>query len=192
MRRLVLVFALTFACGAGPARAQMPIAPRMVQPVVDPTMIVEDRGQKLEIFPTVRASPELASNGRTVLQRLSAADVATVLGPRSLGVVYNHTLGAQGFVTGEITFKPRGDALPADMTPDAHPGLVKVVNPNVYEVVARTPAELMSLLTALKARTDLEWVELFVHYGVTANSVASVLKPPKTKAATATTTASKR
>ncbi len=174
MRRFAFVLALTLACGAGPARAQLPVAPRASQPVVDPTMVVEDRGQALEIFPTVRASPELAPNGRSVIQRLASADVAAVLGPRSLGVVYNHTIGAQGFVTGEITFQPRGDALPADMGPATCPGLRKIVEPNVYEVVARTPSELMSLLSTLKARTDLEWVELFVHYGVSANSLVSV------------------
>lgn len=174
MRHLAWALALTLACGAGSARAQLPVAPRASQAVVDPAMVVEDRGQKLEIFPTVRASPEASSDGRAVVQRLSAAAVDTELGPRSLGVVYNHTIGAQGFVTGEITFQPRSDALPADMRPDAFPGLRKIVDPNVYEVAARTPSELVSLLSTLKARTDLEWVELFVHYGVSANSAASV------------------
>jgi hypothetical protein len=182
MKRHTLTLALALVCGAGLLGAQVSIPPIKSQPVVDPTMLVEDRGQKLEIFPTVRASTELASNGRTVVHRLRSAPVNSILGPRSLGVLYNHTIEAQGFLTGEITFQPTADELPSDFRGDDYPGLKKIVEPNTYEVVARTPSELMALLATLKARTDLQWVELFVNYGVSSNNVIAVLDAAKKKA----------
>jgi hypothetical protein len=182
MKLLIPIFTIALCGYAGSSLAQLPIRAAVRQPVVDQTMVVEDRGQNLEIFPTVRASPELAADGRTMIHRLRATTVGSVLGPRSLGVVYNHTIGAQGFLTGEITFQPMEDELPADLREAGYPGLKKIVEPNTYEVVARTPPELMELLKTLKARTDLRWVELFVNYGVSSNNVLAVLDAAKKKA----------
>jgi len=175
------------AAHAIPSFAQLPGAAPAAQAVRDPTMVVEDRGQKLEFLPTLRAAPEMMSGGRIVVHRLTIARADAPFAQKSLGVVYNHTIQAQGFLTGEITFSPKAGTLPADIQTAGYHGLKKIVPPNVYEVVARTPAELKALFGSLKARSDLEWVEIPINYGISANSAFAVLDAAKASDAAART-----
>jgi len=179
MRHVALVLVVAFATYASPSFAQLPVPSQTSQQVRDPTMVVEDRGQKLEFFSTLRASPEVMSGGRVVVHRVKVARADAPFGPKSLGVVYNHTIQAQGFLTGEVTFKPRESGLPSDIESAGYHGLKKIVEPNIYVVVARTPAELKALFAALKARNDLDWVEIPVNYGISANSATAVLDAAK-------------
>ena len=72
----------------------------------------------------------------------------------------------QGYITGEIAFKMKGGAQATDrLDPTSYPGLAKLTNPNVYVVVARTPAEFLKLVKRLQGRNDMEWVEPVVTYG---------------------------
>ncbi|HTT09843.1 MAG TPA: hypothetical protein VMG60_03050 [Burkholderiaceae bacterium] len=163
------------AAYAIPSLAQLPAPAPAAPSIRDPAMVVEDRGQKLEFFPTLRAAPQMMSGGRIVVHRLTVARADAPFAPKSLGVAYNHTIQAQGFLTGEITFSPKGGTLPADIQGAGYHGLRKIVPPNVYEVVARTPAELKALFGSLKARSDLEWVEIPINYGISANDAFAVL-----------------
>jgi hypothetical protein len=82
-----------------------------------------------------------------------------------LGVVFNHAMQVQGYITGEVAFKMKG-------TPQAtngflvslYPGLARLTGPNVYVVRARTPAEFVAVTKRLQARADVEWVEPIVTY----------------------------
>ena len=100
-------------------------------------MVIDDRGSQLEILETLRAVPEIQSDGRTVY-RVVTATTSSKIGPKQLGVAFNHTLQKQGFLTGEIAFKMKGDLHPIDFDPYDYPGLAKIINPNGYEVVAGT------------------------------------------------------
>lgn len=151
--------------------AQIVPRARAAQAVVDPTLVFEDRGQKLEIYSRLRAAA-VVTGGGAVQHKLSAAAEGAPLGPLSLGVVFNHALQVQGYLTGEITFKPRAEGLPADMDTASHPGLAKLTNPNIHVVVATSPREFVALLQRLKARADLEWVEAVVVYGMAADAAA--------------------
>jgi len=192
MRHIAAAWVALVAAYAMQAFAQLPAPSPATQPVRDPTMVVEDRGQKLEFLPTLRATPEIMSGGRIVVHRLKVVPANAPFAARSLGVVYNHTIQAQGFLTGEITFSPKGSRLAADLQASSYHGLKKIVEPNVYEVLARTPAELKSMFAALKARSDLEWVEIPINYGVAANNAFAVLDAAKhSEAARSSKTASK-
>lgn len=175
MRYVAAWLAAAFALLAAPSFAQLPVPSQTSQLVRDPTMVVDDRGQKLEFFSTLRASPELMSGGSRVVHRVKIARADAPFGPESLGVVYNHTIQAQGFLTGEITFKPKGNGLPSDIQSAGYSGLKRIVEPNIYEVVVRTPAELKTVFATLKARHDLEWVEIPINYGISANTATAVL-----------------
>ncbi len=82
-----------------------------------------------------------------------------------MGVVFNHTLQIHGTLTGEISFKLKGTAGPSGFDPAVFPTMAKLTNPNVYVVTAHTPVEFVSTFNALKARSDVEWVEPYVVYG---------------------------
>ena len=164
---LIMMFGL-LGC-AMPTDAQIVPYVRAKQAVVDSTMLFEDRGQQLEVYPALRATPAAVAGTPGVQHKLSVAGESAPIGPRYLGVVFNHALQTQGFLTGEIAFKPKGGGAPVGFDAASYPGLVKLTNPNTYVVVASSPAEFLAVFNRLKARGDLEWVEAIVIYGAVAN-----------------------
>ena len=155
------------------AHAQLKPPAYSARPVEDPSMIVNDRGSQLEVIPGKRATATTDSGGRVTHQLLASVPSAA-LGPNTLGVVFNHSMQAEGFITGEIAFALKAGAR-ADETSFPHaayPGLAKVTNPNVFLVKANTPAAFISLLKLLQGRTDLEWVEPTVLYETRGGALA--------------------
>lgn len=167
MRIMFILVTITLLGCAMPIDAQIVPAPR-AKPVAvaDAAMVFEDRGQQMEIYPALRATPSLKPSGAGVQHQLSNAAEGASIGPRNLGVVFNHALQVRGYLTGEIAFKPKGDRLPADFDAAANwPGLAKITDPNIYIVVAASPKEFIPLFNRLKARGDIEQVEAVVIYG---------------------------
>lgn len=167
MKVTLILVALTLLGCAMPIDAQIvPAVPGKPAPVADAAMLFEDRGQQLEIYPALRATPTQKLGRAGVDHKLSTANEGAPIGPRNLGVVFNHALQVRGYLTGEIAFKPRGEHLPADFDAAAlWPGLAKMANANVYVVTAASPREFIPLFNRLKTRGDLEWVEAVVIYG---------------------------
>lgn len=167
MRIAFLLVTLALLGCAMPIDAQIVPTPRAKPAAVaDAAMVFEDRGQQMEIYPALRATPSLKPGGVGVRHQVASAAEGAPIGPRNLGVVFNHALQVRGYLTGEIAFKPKGDRLPADFDAVANwPGLAKVTNPNLYVVIAASPREFIPLFNRLKARDDLEWVEAVVIYG---------------------------
>jgi hypothetical protein len=156
--------ALILFVAVGRAHAELVPPPHTVQPVADPSMVVMDRGAKLEVLATKRATPEADGSGRIVAHHLAEAKPSDTISAHRLGVVFNHALQQQGYITGEIVFKMKAGheatALPASL----YPGLQKVTDPQVYAVTARSATEFLALVKRLQARADLEWVEPTVTY----------------------------
>jgi hypothetical protein len=150
---------------SAPSQAQLTPIPRAIQPISDPAMVVNDRGAKLEVYPTKRATVGADAAGRASTHRVFAASATSPLGPQQLGVVFNHAMQAQGYITGEIAFKMKAGHTVTGFDPSLYPGLKKVTSPAVYVVNARTPVEFMKSLKRLQARSDIEWVEPTVTYG---------------------------
>jgi hypothetical protein len=151
-----------------PTDAQIVLPVRNKPAVVDAAMVFEDRGQTLELHPALRATPVTVAGKPGVEHQVFAAKAGAPIGPGQLGVVTNHGLRTQGYLTGEIAFRPRGDGLPAGLDAAGHPGLAKLANPNTWVVAASTPQEFLVLFNRLKARGDLAWVEAVVIYGTAA------------------------
>jgi hypothetical protein len=124
-----------------------------------------DRGAKLEIFPTQRAVPQSDNSGRESIQGVMTVSADSGIGPLELGVVFNHAMQQQGYISGEIAFKMKTGLMLSGFSASLYPGLKKIVSPEVYVVNTRTPAEFMTVLKRLQARGDLEWVEPTVIYG---------------------------
>ncbi len=171
MRIAFLIVTIALLGCTLPIDAQIvPMARAKPAAVGDSAMVFEDRGQQLEIYPTLRATPAVKPGTPGVEHRLSSANESAPIGPRNLGVVLNHALQVRGYLTGEITFKPKGDGLPAGFDAASYPGLAKITNPNIYVVLASSPKEFLALFNRLKSRGDLEWVEAVVIYGGAAST----------------------
>jgi hypothetical protein len=163
MKRLVLSVTLILATGT--ALAQLRAPERALPLVADPAMVVIDRGAKLEVFPTKRAVSQADASGRAVIHHVIVATAADPIGPLRLGVVFNHAMQQQGYISGEIAFQMKAGHTTSGLSPALYPGLKRITNPRVYVVNARTPAEFITVFKRLQQRSDLEWVEPTVTYG---------------------------
>ena len=163
MNRSILSLILVLV--AGPTFADLRPPERTLQPVTDPSMIVLDRGAKLEVLATRRAMPRIDASGHSIAHRVVTSHADSPIGPNVLGVVFNHAMQQQGFISGEISFKMKAGHTPSALSATLYPGLKKVTNPEVYVVNARTPAEFLAVLKRLHARHDVEWAEPTVTYG---------------------------
>ena len=169
-RTIYLLFLLAVTM---PAHADLQPPARTLQPITDPANVVNDRGTQLEIFPSKRATPQYAESGRMMTHRVTIESASTPIGPQHLGVVFNHAMQQQGYITGEIAFRLKAGHTASAMRRALYPGLKKITNSNVYIVVAHTPAEFMTVLKRLQARGDLELVEPTSTYGSTSTNPSS-------------------
>jgi hypothetical protein len=163
MKRPVLSVTLLLATGT--VLAQLHAPERVLPQVADPSMVVIDRGAKLEVFPTKRALSQEDATGRAVIHQVVVATAADPIGPLRLGVVFNHAMQQQGYISGEIAFQMKPGHTASGLSATLYPGLKRITNPQVYVVNARTPAEFIAVLKRLQHRSDLEWVEPTVTYG---------------------------
>lgn len=162
MKHAVLFLSMMFATGASLAEMRAP--ERVLPPVTDPSMVIVDRGVKLEILPTKRAVPYQDATGRVVMRHVAAGTAVDPMGPLRLGVVFNHAMQQQGYISGEIVFKLKASRTAAGFSSSLYPGLKKITNPEVYVVNARTPMEFLKVMKRLQARSAVEWVEPTVVY----------------------------
>jgi hypothetical protein len=133
--------------------------------VIDESMVLDDRGSKLEVFPTLRAARKMSIAGKGAVHSEFAARKSLPINQQQLGVVFNHAMQARGYITGEIAFRMKDGLQATDwLDKSSYPGFAKLTAPNVYVVVARTPSEFVELAKRLQARPDMEWVEPIVTY----------------------------
>jgi len=173
MKRLIVSLSLILTVASGTGFAQLRAPDRVLQQVVDPSMVIIDRGAKLEIFPMKRALPQSDATGRVILQQVVAESANSMIGPTRLGVVFNHAMQQLGYVSGEIAFQMKPGLKLSGLSSALYPGLKKITNPQVYVVNARTPAEFIAVLKRLQARDDLAWIEPTVTYGPSQQTVTN-------------------
>jgi hypothetical protein len=145
------------------ATAQIRPPARQVVAVVNPDMVIEDRGAKLEIYPERRLDLLKSSEGMAVMQERSTRATSTTPFSGRPALAFNHAYQQYGYVTGEVTFKFKSGVSRPSLSSVA-PGARKVGNLDMFVVVATSPTELVALVERLKARTDLQWVEPTVKY----------------------------
>lgn len=160
-----LHFALLAVLLAAAANAQLKAPARELKPIADPSMVVDDRGASLEVYPTKRAYPEADATGRASTHRVVTMEVGAPIGPAQLAVVFNHAMQQQGYASGEITFKIKAGHSVSAVRAAGYPGMKRISKSGIYALYSRTPAEFVSLLKQLQKRPDLEWVEPTVVYG---------------------------
>jgi hypothetical protein len=163
MNRSLLAFVAALLV-TGAALADLRPSQHTLQPVTDPSMVVMDRGSKLEVLATERAMAAVDRSGARVLQRKVVASSDAPISPNQLGVVFNHAMQAHGYITGEITFKVKAGRALTTQSSQLYPGLKLIVAPSVYAINTRTPAEFIRVLKRLQGSTDLLWVEPTVTY----------------------------
>jgi hypothetical protein len=163
----IAVFVIVLVLAGSSGFAQLQPMSRVIQKVADPSMVIDDRGSKLEVLPTLRAAQQLSTSGKQVVHSVFPASESEPIGPQKLGMVFNHAMQVQGYITGEIAFKMKDGLQATDRLDTAsYPGLAKLTAPNVYLVIARTPSGFVELVKRLQGRPDMEWVEPMVTYGV--------------------------
>jgi hypothetical protein len=162
MVRITISVALLISYSAG---AQLRVPERSLPAIADPTMVLVDHGAKIEIFPSQRAMLEPADQGQRAVQRVTTTSTTVPMDSAHLGVVFNHAMQQQGYITGEIAFKMKPDSSPGAWDPTQYPGLNKILPSGVYVVMAATPAQFVAIFKRLQAEPDVEWVEPTVTYG---------------------------
>jgi hypothetical protein len=173
MKRLVLLVTLLTVIGT--ASAQLHAPQRVVPQVADPSMVVMDRGAKLEVIPTKRAVPQVDTASHGIIHHVVLATAGDPIGPRQLGVIFNHAMQQQGYINGEIAFQMKPGHTATGMSAALYPGLKRITNPQVYVVNARTLGEFMAVLKRLQNRSDIQWVEPTVIYGPATGATPSAL-----------------
>ena len=151
-----------------PAFAQLHPQAMQRRAVVDPANVLDDRGAKLEIYPARRALPKLNATTHTVVHQVVRANATDGIGPKHLGVVFNHAMQQQGYITGEIAFRMKAGQSPVGFSPALYPGLKKIVASGVYVANARTLSEFMAVVKRLQRNPTVDWVEPAVQYGPSA------------------------
>jgi hypothetical protein len=145
--------------------AEMLAPARTVVPITDPAMVVDDRGSKLEVFPTKRAAVGTDAAGRASVQRVDVSSATTPFSRLQPGLVFNHAYQQYGYITGEIAFRLKGGGVPgADFSAALYPNLKKVGTLDMYAVKVANPRMFLEVLKRLQARTDLDWVVPTVTY----------------------------
>ena len=125
MYRLTIFTLLVLSSTVG--LAQLQPTPRVVQRVSDPSMVLDDRGTKLEVLPTSRATQQMASSGRQVVHSIFATSESAPINRQERGVVFNHSMQVQGYITGEIAFQMKNGVQAAGkLDPASYPGLAKL------------------------------------------------------------------
>src|SRR5260221_5549348 len=152
------------------ANAQLHAPERQLRSIADPANVLTDRGSSLEVLPTMRAIPKTNSTGQVTAHHLWQAKAGNPIGPKQLGVVFNHSMQQQGYISGEIAFKLKAGSIGKSFSSALYPGLKRITNPEVYVVNTRTPAEFMKVMKRLQTRTDVEWVVPTVIYGPAVNA----------------------
>lgn len=163
---LRVILALTLTCPTvGFAQLKPPaIAKRAI---ADPTMVINDRGAKLEVLATQRATRSFDTQGRLIIHHVMRTAATSPLNSNHLGVVFNHTMQQQGYTTGEIAFMMKAGST-APSASAAYPGLKKLTPSGLYIVLAASPSQFVSLTKQLQANPQIAWVEPIVVYGQTA------------------------
>jgi hypothetical protein len=127
-------------------------------------MVVADRGTKLEVFRTQRASITTDSAGRPTVEAVAVAAESAPFSRLQPGLVFNHTYQQYGYITGEIAFRMKGGSVPHGFSASQYPGLGKVGTLDMYVVRTSNPQQFLQVLKRLQARSDLEWVVPTVTY----------------------------
>jgi hypothetical protein len=126
--------------------------------VQNPDFSFDSNGRSVEIIPDQRAHTTKKHNQH---QRKSAG-IDDSFTSDKLGIVIDHSSGAEMAVTGEITFKLKAGVSSDVVSTLNLPNAVLVMKPDIYVIKTTTPRQLVAIGRQLSKSGIVEWAEPFL------------------------------
>ncbi len=161
MKKLLLSFSCLLLHATCMGQIILPSAPAPLRAVVNPDMLVQFNGQRIEILATQRAVRNSAG-----VYSILGADASEVITRDKLGVAYSYALRGPVFMTGEVSVKLR-QGFQASSLNEVAASARLLVPPDVYILKVNTPNALVSLVKQLQLIPAVEWVEPYTIQGNT-------------------------
>ncbi len=123
--------------------------------IIDPAMIIQFGGQKLEILPNLRAIRK-DLNTYTILN----ANVSEAISKENLGVAYSYAIKSNILLNGEISIKLRDGYTASALTAISTNAKI-LISPDIYIITASTPQDLVKWVNLLQTLPSVQWIEPF-------------------------------
>jgi hypothetical protein len=159
MKKFLLGMTCLLLHAASMAQIVLPHAPAPLRAVVNPDMLIQFNGQRIEILSTQRAIRNSAG-----IYGILGADALEVITRDKLGVAYSYALRGPVFLTGEVSVKLR-PGFQANSLNEVGISARLLVPPDVYLLKVNTPNALVSLVKQLQLIPAVEWVEPYTIQG---------------------------
>ena len=159
MKKIFITLCVCLLALMGHAQILLPNAPAPLRAVVNPEMLIQFNGQRMEVLATQRGVRNVAGT-----YTLSNADAADALTRDKLGVAYSYARRGPVFLTGEVSAKLR-TGFQASALSGLGVDIRLLAPPDVYILTVSTPPAIVSLVKQLQLNPAVEWVEPFTIQG---------------------------
>lgn len=161
MKTLLLLVTLFLTAPLTIAQIVLPNAPASLRPVINPEMVIQFNGQRMELLAAQRG----IRNASGVFS-IIPADSSDVITRDKLAVAYSYALRGPVFLTGEVSVKLR-PGFQASAISGAAINMRLMVPPDVYILTVSTPVAVVNLVKQLQLNPAVDWVEPFAIQGNT-------------------------
>jgi hypothetical protein len=159
MKKIFMMLCVSLLAPLGHAQILLPNAPAPLRAVVNPEMMIQFNGQRMEVLATQRGVRNAAGT-----YTLSNADATDVLSRDKLGVAYSYARRGHVLITGEVSAKLR-TGFQASALSGLGADIRLLAPPDVYILTVSTPPAIVSLVKQLQLNPAVEWVEPFTIQG---------------------------
>jgi hypothetical protein len=159
MKKIFMMLCVSLLALLGHAQILLPNAPAPLRAVVNPEMMIQFNGQRMEVLATQRGVRNAAGT-----YTLSNADATDVLSRDKLGVAYSYARRGHVLLTGEVSAKLR-TGFQASALSGLGADIRLLAPPDVYILTVSTPPAIVSLVKQLQLNPAVEWVEPFTIQG---------------------------
>lgn len=161
MKKLLLLVSLFLIAPSTVAQIVLPNAPASLRPVINPEMVIQFNGQRMEMLATQRGIRN-ASGSYSIIP----ADTSDAITREKPAVAYSYALRGPVFLTGEVSVKLR-PGFQATAISGAAINMRLMVPPDVYILTVSTPVAIVNLVKQLQLNPAVDWVEPFAIQGNT-------------------------
>ena len=161
MKKLLLLVTLFLTAPLTIAQIVLPNAPASLRPVINPEMVIQFNGQRMEMLAAQRG----IRNASGVFS-IIPADTSDAITRDKLAVAHSYALRGPVFLTGEVSVKLR-PGFQASAISGAAINMRLMVPPDVYILTVSTPVAVVNLVKQLQLNPAVDWVEPFAIQGNT-------------------------
>jgi hypothetical protein len=133
-------------------------------PVNQGGLVFMFKGATIDMLPQSTVRENIESSGEQNFYITPRSQSDSILAPSNPVLVFNRAYGSYGYITGEITFKFKGDANPMAFPAAQYSGFKRVGNLSVFSIQAQSLPDFASYMEQLALRDDLEWFEPVTRY----------------------------